>query len=143
LRFGGTGIDSGSLVHTQDFPYRLEAGTLNLPGIIGFSESLDFLEGVGAGSIHAREMELLERLRDGLSVLTGVELYCVQTLSNHIGLLTANVRGLDPSDAGAILAADFNIAVRTGVHCSPPLFTRPRYCSLWQRPLRYRTFQYV
>lgn len=118
-RFGGTGIDSGSLVHTQDFPYRLEAGTLNLPGIIGLSESLDYLEEAGIEAVHSREMGLLERLRDGLSVLTGVELYCAQTPSNHIGLLTANVRGLDPADVGAILDADFNIAVRVGVHCAP------------------------
>ncbi|MEN6440248.1 MAG: aminotransferase class V-fold PLP-dependent enzyme, partial [Syntrophobacter sp.] len=118
-RFGGTGIDSGSMVQTQDFPYRLEAGTLNLLGIIGLSESLDFLEETGIEPVHSREMGLLERLRDGLSELDGVELYCAQDLFNHVGLLTANVRGLDPSDVGAILDADFDIAVRVGVHCAP------------------------
>lgn len=118
-RFGGTGIDSGSLVHTQDFPYRLEAGTLNLLGIIGLSESLDFLEEAGTEPAYSREMGLLERLRDGLSELNGVELYCAQNLFDRVGLLTANVRGLDPADVGAILDADFNIAVRVGVHCAP------------------------
>ena len=34
-RFGGTGVDSESLVHTQSYPHRLEIGTLNLLGIIG------------------------------------------------------------------------------------------------------------
>lgn len=118
-RFGGTGVDSGNPVHTEAFPYRLEAGTLNLLGIIGLSESLDFLGEMGIESIHAREMELLKKLRDGLFRLEGVELYCAESLSDHVGLLTANVRGMDPNDAGAILDADFGIVVRVGLHCAP------------------------
>jgi cysteine desulfurase/selenocysteine lyase len=118
-RFGGTGIDSGNLIHTEAFPYRLEAGTLNLLGIIGLSESLDFLGEMGMESIHTGEMELLNRLRDGLSLLDGIELYCAENLFNHVGLLTANVRGMDPNDVGAILDADFGIAVRVGLHCAP------------------------
>ncbi|HHT46298.1 MAG TPA: hypothetical protein GX004_03260 [Firmicutes bacterium] len=41
-RFGGTGIESRSLVHTQSFPHRLEAGTLNLIGIFGLLGGLDY-----------------------------------------------------------------------------------------------------
>jgi len=118
-RFGGTGVDSRNPVHTTTFPYRLEAGTLNLLGIIGLSESIDFLGELGMGLIHTREMELLNKLRDGLALLDGVELYCAEDLSNHVGLLTANVRGMDPNDVGAILDADFGIAVRVGLHCAP------------------------
>ena len=44
IRFGGTGIDSANLFHTQDYPYRLEAGTLNLLGILGLGESLLYLQ---------------------------------------------------------------------------------------------------
>jgi cysteine desulfurase family protein len=118
-RFGGTGVDSGNPVHTETFPYRLEAGTLNLMGIIGLSEGIDFLEEKGIVSIHAGEMELLNNLRDGLSQLEGIKLYCAENLSDHVGLLTANVRGMDPNDVGAILDADFGIAVRVGLHCAP------------------------
>ncbi|MCX5914385.1 MAG: aminotransferase class V-fold PLP-dependent enzyme [Deltaproteobacteria bacterium] len=118
-RFGGTGVDSKSLTHTETFPHRLEAGTLNLLGIIGLSEGLDFLGKEGIEAIHGREMELLKRLRDGLSFLKGIELYCTEDLSNHVGLLTANIQGIDPADVGAILDADFGIAVREGLHCAP------------------------
>jgi cysteine desulfurase/selenocysteine lyase len=118
-RFGGTGVDSKSPVHTETFPHRLEAGTLNLLGVIGLSESLDFLGVEGIEAIHGREMELLRRLRDGLSSLKGIELYCTDDLSNHVGLLTANIQGMDPADVGAILDADFGIAVREGLHCAP------------------------
>lgn len=118
-RFGGTGIDSDNLIHTQAFPYRLEAGTLNLPGIIGLSEGLDFVLSEGLETIHAREMELLVRLRDGLSEIPGVTLYCAEDLSRHVGLLTVNADGISPQDTATILDADFDIAVRAGLHCAP------------------------
>ncbi len=118
-RFGGTGVDSESPVHTQAFPYRLEAGTLNLLGIIGLSEGLDYVLSQGLETIHAREMELLARLRDGLTGLGGVRLYCAEDLSGHVGLLTAAVRGISSQDVGTILDADFGIAVRAGLHCAP------------------------
>jgi cysteine desulfurase family protein len=118
-RFGGTGVDSRSPIHTQTLPHRLEAGTLNLLGIIGLSAGLDFLAEEGIDAIRNREMDLLRRLRDGLSALDRVELYGAGDLSNHLGLLTANVKGMDPSDVGAILDGDFGIAVRVGLHCAP------------------------
>jgi len=117
--FGGTGLDSKSMVHTETFPHRLEAGTLNLLGIIGISESLDFLGKEGIEAIHGREMELLRRLRDGLSLLKGINIFCAEDLSNHVGLLTVNVKGIDPENVGAILDADFGIAAREGLHCAP------------------------
>ena len=40
-RFGGTGIDSENPIHTQTYPHRLEAGTINLLGILGLSEGLE------------------------------------------------------------------------------------------------------
>ncbi len=118
-RFGGTGVDSKSLMHTQSFPHRLESGTLNLLGIIGLSAGLDFILGEGLEVIHHREMALLTRLRDGLSGNERIAMVCAQNLSDHLGLLTVNVEGIDPADVGAILDADFGIAVRVGLHCAP------------------------
>jgi len=118
-RFGGTGIDSKSLVHTQTFPHRLEAGTINLIGIIGLSAGLEFVISEGISSIHRREMELLMRLREGLSGLNRVNLHGMDNLSRHMGLLTISVDGMDPEDVSAILDGDFGIAVRAGLHCAP------------------------
>ncbi len=119
VRFGGTGIDSISLAHTDTFPHRLECGTLNIMGIMGLCEALDFLERETPESIHHREMALLTKLRDGLSRIDGVRLYCADDLSEHVGLLTANIEGMDPGKVGAILDGDFEIAVRVGLHCAP------------------------
>jgi cysteine desulfurase / selenocysteine lyase len=118
-RWGGTGVESKSRFHTPAFPYRMEVGTLNLMGIIGLSESISFLEDQSIARIHKKEMALLKRLRDGLSRIEGVTVYCTNDLSNHVALLSANINGLDPEDVGEMLNHDFGIAVRTGLHCAP------------------------
>ena len=118
-RFGGTGMDSASLVHTQTYPLRLEAGTLNLLGVIGLTLGLAFVEEDGVQDIHARELALLVRLRDGLAAIPGVTLYVADDLTDHVAVLAANVAGIHPQDVGAILDGDFGIAVRVGVHCAP------------------------
>ena len=118
-RFGGTGVDSRNLAHTPTFPHRLEAGTLNLPGIMGLAAGVDWVLEQGLERIHARELALLTRLRDGLRELPGVTLYCAGDLAGHVPVLTLNVDRVNPEDVGAILDADFNIAVRVGLHCAP------------------------
>ncbi len=118
-RFGGTGMDSASLVHSQAYPFRLEVGTLNLMGVIGLSLGIDFVERQGSATLHDREMGLLARLRDGLAAIPAVSLYCARDLAAHVPVLTANVANVHPQDVGAILDGDFGIAVRVGVHCAP------------------------
>jgi cysteine desulfurase family protein len=118
-RFGGTGVDSDSLIHSQDYPYRLEAGTINLLGVIGLSSGIRYLEKVGLENLYTQEMSLIKRLRDGLSSLKKVRLYCTQSLKNHLPLLTCNIQGMDPEQVSAILDGDFGIATRAGLHCAP------------------------
>ncbi len=119
-RFGGTGMDSASLTHSQGYPLRLEAGTLNLLGVLGLGEGLGFVEGEGVEAIHAREASLLTRLRDGLAEIDGVTLYRAEgDLSDRVAVLACNVAGVHPQDVGAILDGDFDVAVRVGVHCAP------------------------
>jgi cysteine desulfurase family protein len=119
-RFGGTGMDSLSLVHTREYPLRLEAGTLNLLGVLGLAEGLAWVEAQGVEAIHAREAALLARLRDGLATLPGVTLYAADgDLADRVAVLLATVDGIHPQDVGAILDGDFGIAVRVGVHCAP------------------------
>jgi cysteine desulfurase family protein len=118
-RFGGTGVDSSNPFHTADYPYRLEAGTLNFFGALALRETLTYLKTLGQEDQYEREMALLAELRDELMSLDNVHLYAVQSLDNHLPLLCCNVQGRSPEDVAAVLDGDFNIAVRAGLHCAP------------------------
>ena len=118
-RFGGTGRESRSLIHTQTYPYRLEAGTINVAGVFGLSAGLNYLSIHGMEKIHAKELELTKRLRDGLNSIKGVRVYPSSDHSQHVPILLCNVDGMDPQDLSAILDGDFRIATRAGLHCAP------------------------
>lgn len=118
-RFGGTGLDSRSLVHSQRYPQRLEAGTINLLGIIGLSAGIRSVQDVGLPNRYAHGISLIERLRDGLISLRNVEIYCARSLENHLPLLLCNIKGMDPERVCAILDGDFEISTRAGLHCAP------------------------
>jgi selenocysteine lyase/cysteine desulfurase len=118
-RFGGTGIDSANLFHTQNYPHRLEAGTLNLLGIIGLSAGLDYVDKTGMGQMLQHEIALLERLWQGMCALDGVRVYTPDSRRQHTPVLICNIDGMLSEDVGAILDGDYGVAVRTGLHCAP------------------------
>jgi selenocysteine lyase/cysteine desulfurase len=72
-RFGGTGLDSRSLIHSESYPQRLEAGTINILGVIGLSAGIRYIEGQGISRLYEKEMIPARRLRDGLSAMGGRE----------------------------------------------------------------------
>jgi cysteine desulfurase/selenocysteine lyase len=118
-RFGGTGIDSANLFHTESYPHRLETGTLNLLGIIGLSAGLDYVEKTGMAQTLQREIALLERLRQGLGALEKIRVYTAAIRRQHTPVLICNIGGMHSEDVGAVLDGDYNIAVRAGLHCAP------------------------
>ena len=118
-RFGGTGTESESLLPSLVYPHRLEAGTPNLLGIIGLSLAIDYLLSRDLNEIYKQEMALLAHLHNGLSGIAGIEFLGGSDLSGRLPLLTVTLPGVAPEDIGAILDADFNIAVRVGLHCAP------------------------
>jgi cysteine desulfurase / selenocysteine lyase len=120
-RAGGTGVRSAVRHHLEEYPYRLEYGTPNLPGIAGLHAGLEWLQAEGIEAIHAREMRLATRLRDGLQAIDGVTLICQEDLTDHIAVVAFTVQGFDPSDVGMMLDVDYDIACRTGLHCAPLL----------------------
>jgi cysteine desulfurase/selenocysteine lyase len=120
-RYGGTGVDSISLVHTMDYPHRLEAGTINLLGVLSLGHSLDYVTSPEHKQALARERELFALLRDGLAATQGVELYHASGPGERLPLLSCNVRGMKAGDLAAVLDGDYEIAVRAGLHCAPLL----------------------
>lgn len=120
-RAGGTGVKSAQRHHLDEYPYRMEYGTPNLPGIAGLNAGVTWVLGQGMESIHAREMALWKKLRDGLRAIDGVVLYCADDVpgKQRISVLSFNVEGLEAADTGTMLDVDHDIACRTGLHCTP------------------------
>jgi len=118
-RAGGTGVRSAQRAHLDEYPYRLEYGTPNLPGIAGLNAGVKWLQEQGMEDIERREMRLLEILRDGLRQIDHVVLHCQDQLANHIGVLSFNIQGIEASEVGTMLDVDHSIACRTGLHCAP------------------------
>ncbi len=118
-RAGGTGVRSAVRTHLDEYPYRLEYGTLNSVGVAGLYKGVQWILDKGMHNIHAHEMKLTRMLRDGLRDIDGVILYMQDDLSDHIGILTFNVEGMEALNTGTLLDVDYHIACRTGLHCAP------------------------
>ena len=118
-RYGGTGVRSAVKTHLFEFPYRLEAGTLNLVGVAGLKAGVEWLKEQGMHNIHNREMNLYRQLRDGLSEIENVILYCQKGDGDRNPVVSFNVEGFEAGDVGTMLDVDYEIACRTGLHCAP------------------------
>jgi cysteine desulfurase/selenocysteine lyase len=118
-KYGGTGVRSAHPFHLEEFPYRLECGTLNLMGVAGLRAGVEWILKEGMEIIHKREMDLWTTLRDGLADTENVTLHCAAAAEDHISVLSFNVDGVEAGDVGTMLDVDHNIACRTGLHCAP------------------------
>jgi cysteine desulfurase family protein len=119
-RAGGTGVKSAQRGHLDEYPYRMEYGTPNLPGIAGLNAGVKWVNKLGIEAIHRHEMALWRKLREGISQIDGVTMYCAEdTGKGRISVLSFNVDALEAMDTGTMLDVDYNIACRTGLHCTP------------------------
>jgi cysteine desulfurase / selenocysteine lyase len=119
---GGTiadvSIDSYTLTAP---PLRFEAGTPAIAQVIGLGEACRYLNRVGMENVTRWDHMLAEKLVDGLSEIEGVTIYGPKDPKKRVGLVTFNVRDLNPVDVALTLDSDYAIAVRSGHHCALPL----------------------
>lgn len=116
---GGTGTSSMLLCHPEEMPKKLESGTPNTIGISGLKAGVDFVIKTGIKNIFNHEMELINYAYDGLKNIKNVELYVPRPDRKYfVPVLSFNVKGYISDEIGKILN-EKNIAVRTGLHCSP------------------------
>ena len=121
-RWGGTGVRSAVRGHLEEYPYRLEAGTLNTVGLAGLNAGLDWLLTNDAGKI---ENELSTRLLKGLVDIPSVSVVGLEkgefdlSAASRTAVLSILIEGMVPAKVGMFLDADWDIAVRTGLQCAP------------------------
>lgn len=98
----------------KTMPDRLEAGTPNIAGVIGFGYIIKYLMDIGFDNIHKYEIELKKYLVDRLKEVPEVTIYNVHSKS---GIVTINYDGIFPQDL-SIYLDKYNICTRAGNHCA-------------------------
>ncbi|MFK7893368.1 MAG: aminotransferase class V-fold PLP-dependent enzyme [Granulosicoccus sp.] len=137
-RFGGTGVDSLSEFQPDDYPHRLEAGTVCLPGIAGlYAAQLWFrelglqLRGSGSdadhrnlchmacGHIHELELAHLNRIEHKLREFSHVSLLAKAQADARVATLSFTSSKLDTQQIADQMDADHHICLRAGLQCAP------------------------
>ncbi len=120
---GGDMISSVTFEKTiyNTLPYKFEAGTPHIAGVIGLGAAIDYVNGIGLDRIAAYENELLAYGTEKLNAIP--ELRMIGTAREKAAVLSFVLDGLHPHDVGTVLDQE-GIAVRTGHHCAQPLMDR-------------------
>ncbi len=120
---GGDMILSVSFDKTvyNNLPYKFEAGTPNIAGVIGLGAAIDYLEALGMEEIAAYEQALLAYGTEVLASVPG--LHMIGTAPRKASVLSFTMDSAHPHDIGQILD-DEGIAIRAGHHCAQPVMER-------------------
>ena len=98
----------------KSMPDRLEAGTPNIAGVIGFGYVIKYLLEIGFDNIHKYELELKDYLIKRLKEIKEIKVYNENSKS---GIVTINYEGIFPQDL-SIYLDKYNICTRAGNHCA-------------------------
>lgn len=120
---GGDMISSVTFEKTlyNKVPYKFEAGTPDIAGVIGLRAAIDYVERLGVDAIGAHEGELLRYATAGVLETPGARI--IGTAREKAGVLSFAMMDIHPHDVGSILDQE-GIAVRTGHHCAQPVMDR-------------------
>ena len=118
-KVGGSGVHSYDRHQPQEYPTRLEAGTLNSHGIAGLSAALDFISEVGVAAIEEKERALMDRFYRAVSATEGVTVYGDFSQARRSAIVTLNIRDYDSAAVSDELSESYGIATRPGAHCAP------------------------
>ncbi len=119
LNGGGNNISFNTCLDVSylDAPYRFEAGTLNLEGVIGLGKAVEYLMSIGMENIEQRERYLKQYALDKISKLDNVIVY---NKDAEGAIITFNVKGVFAQDEATLLNSK-GIALRSGEHCAKML----------------------
>lgn len=120
---GGDMIDLVTFEKTtyNDLPYKFEAGTPNIAGVIGFGAAIEFINSIGLENIIAHEQELLEYGTKKLKEIKGLRL--IGEAKHKASVLSFVIEGTHSHDIASFTTQD-GLAIRTGHHCTQPLMKR-------------------
>jgi len=114
VRFEGTTYNA--------LPYKFEAGTPNITGVVGLGAAIDYLERIDFAALGSHEHALLEHATERLlAEIPGTRV--VGTARDKASVLSFVVDGIHAHDLGTIVDRE-GVAIRTGHHCAMPVMER-------------------
>ena len=116
---GGTGSFSHLETMPTHMPDAFEAGTLNLPGIIGLNEGLSYIESQGMENIHNHELALTQAFLEGLQSIDVVNIIGKQDIQDRTAVVSITIDSMDPASIAYELESTYHIMTRVGLHCAP------------------------
>ncbi|MBL4851284.1 MAG: cysteine desulfurase [Gammaproteobacteria bacterium] len=102
----------------NDLPYKFEAGTPNIAGVIGLGAAIDYLSAIGLDNIAAYEHHLLDVLTQQAQNIEGLRI--IGQAKNKASILSFLVDGAHAADIGELLDQQ-GVAIRAGHHCAMPV----------------------
>lgn len=123
--YGGAMISEVTLQQTTfaNLPYKFEAGTSNISGIVSLGAAIDYLDNLGMEKIQQDEKKLAKYCIEQLEKIDGVRIYGPKEAFARSGVASFIVKGVHAHDVSQILA-DQGVCVRAGHHCTMPLHKR-------------------
>lgn len=116
---GGTGSLSEQETQPEYMPDKYESGTLNIPGIYGLNASLKYLNKISLSTIREKELYLTNMFIEKILNLKDVKLIGLNTIENRTPVVSLDFTKLDNGEVSSILANEYNIMTRCGLHCAP------------------------
>ncbi len=113
---GGNGINSLEPTMGTVLPERLEAGTVNTPGICGLCEGIKYVMNEGIEEIFEQSLYLARYLTVGLREIPGINIYGDYDIKTPVVLF--NKKGFSCEEVSEILSRE-GICTRSGLHCAP------------------------
>ncbi|MDB9751435.1 cysteine desulfurase [Gammaproteobacteria bacterium] len=102
-------------------PYKFEAGTPHIAGVIGLGAAIDYVDELGLEAAAQYEIELLDYADEQASQVHGLNF--IGTAKNKTSILSFTLDGIHPHDIGTILDGE-GVAIRAGHHCAMPVMER-------------------
>jgi len=118
LLYGGTGTDSGNQSLDKVVPDMYEVGSPNIAAIAGLNAALKWINETGIAKIYETEKKNHAELLSVLNEFDNIHIIGSMSTDNSIGVVSCLFNGYSSDNIGQILN-DYDIAVRTGLHCAP------------------------
>ncbi|MGE4633735.1 MAG: cysteine desulfurase [Arenicellales bacterium] len=116
----------GDMIRTVSFegstwnalPYKFEAGTPHIAGVVGLGAAIDYLDAIGLDAISAHEQALLALATQRAHSQPGMRI--IGNATDKAAIMSFELDGIHPHDVGTILDSA-GVAIRTGHHCAMPV----------------------